>query len=388
MRRVAAPGNQPAVAGGTKDKARTGISPEKVTSAGRGGPLTPGNWTWLRFREPRAGGSNPPRGAFVPFQRVTRLKQWTPERANARKPATNARLGVSIAPMKAITLYHWPGSTKEPVMNTLSQDKKIQVLNALIEGCSIRSVERMTGIHRDTIMRLGLDVGSKCAQLLDQRLNNLNVAEAEIDEIWCYVGKKQKRVTPLDDQREVGDQYTFVAMDAKTKLVASHIVGKRSGENALQLMRDLQFRVKNRIQITTDGFRPYIEAVEKSFGSNVDFAQLVKVYSGDEAARARYSPSDFISAFPTTIMGNPKKARISTSYIERQNLTMRMQMRRFTRLTNAFSKKLANLKAAVALHFAHYNFMRVHSSLRVTPVMEAGLTDHIWTWDELLGAAN
>lgn len=229
-------------------------------------------------------------------------------------------------------------------------------------------------------MRLGVEVGSKCAQLLDQKLTDLHVEEAEVDEIWCYVGKKQKQVTRSDNLREVGDQYVFVAMDARTKLIPSFVVGKRSGENALQLMRDLQFRVKNRKQITTDGFRPYVEAVEKAFGRNVDFAQLVKTYSGDEKARERYSPSDFVGAFPTTIMGAPKPGRISTSYIERQNLTMRMQMRRFTRLTNAFSKKLANLKAAVALHFAHYNFMRVHRSLRVTPAMEAGITDHVWTW--------
>lgn len=177
-------------------------------------------------------------------------------------------------------------------------------------------------------------------------------------------------------------------MDATTKLVVSHLVGKRTAENALELMRDLQYRVKNRLQITTDGFRPYVDAVEKSFGRNVDFAQLVKVYGGDEETRERYSPSDIVSAYPTKIMGEPKVVGISTSYIERQNLTMRMQMRRFTRLTNAFSKKLANLKAAVALHFAHYNLMRIHSSLRVTPAMQAGIPDHVWTWDELLSAAN
>lgn len=273
-------------------------------------------------------------------------------------------------------------------MNTLSQDRKFQVLNALTEGCSIRSIECMTGIHRDTIMRLGVEVGSKCAQLLDKKLVNLEIGVAEIDEIWCYVGKKQKHVRPSDDVREVGDQYVFVAMDATTKLIPSFVVGKRNGQNALELMRDLQFRVNNRPQITTDGYRPYIEAVERSFGRGVDFAQLVKIYSGDEKTRERYSPSEIIEAIPTPIMGNPKQERISTSYIERQNLTMRMQMRRFTRLTNAFSKKLANLKAAVALHFAHYNFMRVHKTLRVTPAMQAGLTDHIWTWDELLGAAN
>ncbi len=271
-------------------------------------------------------------------------------------------------------------------MNCLKLEKKIQILNALVEGVSIRSIERMFGTHRDTIMRILVDAGSKCGKLLDEKLTNLHVDEVECDEIWCYVGKKQKHVKSNENHREVGDQYVFVAMDANTKLVPSFIVGKRNGENALQLMRDLQFRVNNRFQLTTDGYRPYLEAVERTFGRNVDFAQLVKIYSGDEKTRERYSPSEIVEAIPMPIMGDPKPERISTSYIERQNLTMRMQMRRFTRLTNAFSKKLANLKAAVALHFAHYNFMRVHRSLRVTPAMQAGIADHVWTWGELLGA--
>ena len=271
-------------------------------------------------------------------------------------------------------------------MNCLKLEKKIQILNALIEGVSIRSIERMTGVHRDTIMRLLAQVGGVCTKLLDEKLVNLHVDEVECDEIWCYVGKKQKHVKPTDNTREVGDQYVFVAMDANTKLIPSFIVGKRSGENALHLMRDLQFRVNNRFQLTTDGYQPYVEAVERTFGRAIDFSQLVKVYSGDEKTRERYSPSEIVEAIPIPIMGNPKPERISTSYIERQNLTMRMQMRRFTRLTNAFSKKLTNLKAAVALHFAHYNFMRVHKSLRVTPAMQAGIADHIWTWQELLGA--
>lgn len=273
-------------------------------------------------------------------------------------------------------------------MNCLSLEKKIQILNCLVEGNSIRSVERMTGVHRDTIMRLAVSVGSVCRKVLDDKLVNLHAEQVECDEIWCYVGKKQKRVTWADNQREIGDQYVFVAMDANTKLVPSFVVGKRNGENALELMRDLQFRINNRFQLTTDGYQPYVEAVERTFGRNIDFSQLVKVYSGDEKTRARYSPSDFVASFPTPIMGDPNPERISTSYIERQNLTMRMQMRRFTRLTNAFSKKLANLKAAVALHFAHYNFMRVHRSLRVTPAMEAGITDHVWSWGELLSTAN
>ena len=271
-------------------------------------------------------------------------------------------------------------------MNTLSQEKQTQVLSLLVEGASIRSIERVTGVHRDTICRLLGRAGETCSRLLDAKLVSLKTDELQCDELWGYVGKKQKRVTDTDNRREVGDQYVFVAMDSKSKLVCSHLVGKRSAENTVAFMRDLQYRVSGRPTITTDGFRPYVEAVEQSFGANVDFAQLVKTYAGDEETRERYSPSDFVRSFPTVITGDPK--RVCTSHVERQNLTVRMQMRRFTRLTNAFSKKLSSLKSAVALHFAHYNFMRVHRSLRVTPAMEAGLTDHIWTWGELLGAAN
>ncbi len=269
-------------------------------------------------------------------------------------------------------------------MNVLNLEKQIQVLNCLIEGASIRSIERITGIHRDTIIRLMVRVASNCGRIMDEKFINLHCEEIEVDELWGYVGKKQKHVSKTDNAREVGDQYIFVALDAKTKLVPSFLVGKRSAENTVQLMRDLQYRVANRPTITTDGFKPYIEAVEKSFGANVDFAQLVKTYSGDEATRGRYSPSEFVRAYPTQIQGQSK--RICTSHVERLNLSIRMQTRRLTRLTNAFSKKLENLKAAIVLFFAHYNFMRVHRSLRVTPAMEAGLTDHIWSWEELLAA--
>ena len=269
-------------------------------------------------------------------------------------------------------------------MNILPIEKKIQILNCLVEGNSIRSTERMTGVHRDTIMRLLCKVGLHCAAIMDEKITDLEVKQIQVDEIFCYVQKKQKRVTENDDPLTVGDQYIFVAIDADTKLVPSFTVGKRNYENAEAIMKDLQWRIKNRFQLTTDGFRVYPEAVERAFGSNVDFSQLVKVYSGDEAKRERYSPSDFVSSYKTPIMGDPDLEKTSTSYVERQNLTMRMQMRRLTRLTNAFSKKLSNLIAAVALHFAHYNFIRVHRTLKTTPAMAAGITDHIWTWEELL----
>lgn len=371
--------------GGGQEKARAGVTPEKVTNAGRGGRFIPPvvQWTELPSRKGPVAGSNPARGTFLVGQRF----MWIPECLNTREPATEARLGGDDCTGKGnLSLPLKRALAKEPAVNKLSQEKQIQVLNCLVEGSSIRSVERITGIHRDTIMRLMVRAGAACAQQMDTKLNSLKCEEVEVDEAWCYVGKKQKNVTPDDDSREVGDQYVFVAMDAKTKLIPSYLIGKRTAENAQQLMRDLAFRVTNRITLTTDGFQPYARAVELAFGIGVDYAQLVKTYSGDEATRERYSPSEFVRAYPTQITGKSK--RISTSYIERQNLTMRMQMRRLTRLTNAFSKKLASLKASVALHFAHYNFMRIHSSLRVTPAMEAGVTDHVWTWGELLASAN
>ncbi len=210
----------------------------------------------------------------------------------------------------------------------------------------------------------------------------------QVDEIWTYCFKKDAHLDADDDESIMGDQYVFVAIDADSKLAISHLVGKRDAATAFYLIEDLQSRLVNRVQLTTDGFRPYLTAVEDNFGADVDYAMLVKVYGRDReesAGPAWYGSAAVVSAVPTPITGNPDWAHISTSYIERQNLTMRMAMRRFTRLTNAFSKKLDNLKAQVALHFAWYNFVRVHSSLRVTPAMEAGLTEHVWSLGELLG---
>lgn len=275
-------------------------------------------------------------------------------------------------------------------MNTLPADKKLQVVTALVEGASIRSIERMTGVHRDTIMRLGLSVGQACARFLHNRVKDVNAQKVQVDEIWTYVFKKQGRISGAENMAGIGDQYVFVGIDAETKLVISHLVGKRDGESAYYFMRDLKDRVTNRIQLTTDGFRPYINAVDDTFGTEVDYAQLIKIYGQPRPSAASernwYEPSRVTGIIPLGIMGNPKMLAVSTSHVERQNLTMRMQMRRFTRLTNGFSKKLDNLKAAIALHFAHYNFVRVHSSLRVTPAMAANLTDHIWTLEELLSS--
>lgn len=276
-------------------------------------------------------------------------------------------------------------------MNVLRTEKKLAVIGALLEGNSIRSVERMTGVHRDTIMRLMVRAGNACADLLDTRLHDLYCKRVQVDEIWTFVFVKERRLNGVHDHRTMGDQYVFVALDADTKLVICHRVAKRDTINAYRFMAELRERLASRVQLTTNGFRAYQMAVEEAFGADVDFAQLVKLYGQEKAKssdRDWYSPVRVIAAIPTPITGKPDPWKISTSYVERQNLTMRMQIRRMTRLTNAFSKKLENLKAAVALHFAHYNFCRVHQTLRMTPAMAQGLSNHIWNLEELLQWAN
>ena len=267
-------------------------------------------------------------------------------------------------------------------MYTLSEEQKVKVIGALVEGNSIRSIERMTDIHRDTIMRLLLRVGDRCGQVLNERMRRLPCRVVQVDEIWTYVGKKERRLTVADNPLEVGDQYVFVAMDSETKIVPAFRVGKRNLTNTWYFMQDLETRFARRVQLTTDGFRPYLAAVDDAFGTNIDYAMLVKLYGKQQGEP--YAPAQIVNALPIPIMGKPNPRVISTSHIERQNLTMRMQLRRFTRLTNAFSKKLENLKAALALHFAWYNFCRIHSSLRVTPAMAAGVSNEIWSLERLL----
>ena len=266
-------------------------------------------------------------------------------------------------------------------------DQAAKAIQCLIEGCSVRSTERLTGFHRDTILRLLVVAGGRCQRFLDTRVRNLTCRRIQCDELWTFVQKKQRRLRK-DDPAEFGDQWIFVALDADTKLVASYVVGKRMATTTQRLIGDLAKRLSHRVQLTTDGFRFYVNAVEDHFGSQVDFAQCVKLYGeygqhGDE----KYSPSPILEVICKIWQGDPDPDHISTSFIERQNLTLRMQMRRLTRLTNGFSKKAANLRAAVAVHFAYYNYCRVHTTLRCTPAMEAGLTDHIWTIAELLRAA-
>ncbi|MBM4327093.1 MAG: IS1 family transposase [Deltaproteobacteria bacterium] len=273
-------------------------------------------------------------------------------------------------------------------MNKLSLDKQTAVVSALVEGSSIRSVERMTGIHRDTIMRLMVRVGHACEEIMDREMWNLSCRHIQLDEIWCYVGKKQRHVRESDDPSTVGDFWTWVALDAETKLVPVYRVGKRDSATARSLINDLDSRLLNRIQLSADKLPLYVEAVEQRFGADVDFAQIVKTYEAEPIGPGRYSPPKVVSVEKTRISGNPDLAKTSTSFVERQNLTMRMNMRRFTRLTNAFSKKVENLQAAVALHFAHYNFVRIHKALKVTPAMEAGVTDRLWSLQEILEMAN
>jgi IS1 family transposase len=269
-------------------------------------------------------------------------------------------------------------------MNVLPIAKQIQIVTALVEGNSIRATARMVGVEHKTVMRVLLRVGDHCGRLLNERMRRLPCKIVQMDEIWTYCGKHERFVKPTDNLTEVGDQYVFVSMDSETKLIPNFRVGKRNATNAWYFVQDLQARMANRIQLTSDGFRPYKDAVDDAFGMDVDFAMLVKMYSNSGQADTRYSPGEIVDARPIPITGNPKPRLISTSHIERQNLTIRMQLRRFTRLTNAFSKKLENMKAALSLHFAWYNFCRVHSTLRVTPAMAAGVTETIWPIEVLL----
>ncbi len=273
-------------------------------------------------------------------------------------------------------------------MNKLSLARQAQIISALVEGNSIRSVERMTNTHRDTIMRLMVRVGEGCAMLADQQMRGLDCRRLQMDEIWTYVGKKQRFVTSADDKSRVGDQWTFVALDADTKLVPAYRIGKRDLETATAFVSDLSDRLLNRVQLSSDALAAYVEATERAFGADVDYGQIVKIYEAEPIGPGRYSPPQVTSVQRRIITGCPEQDHISTSFVERQNLTMRMSMRRFTRLTNAFSKKVENLKAAVSLHFAHYNLVRLHKSLRVTPAMAAGVTNRLWSIEEIVEQAS
>jgi hypothetical protein len=273
------------------------------------------------------------------------------------------------------------------VANVLKREKQEQVVRSLVEGSSVRSTERMTGVHRDTILRLLRRVGEGCDRLMDAEFRNLTCRRIQVDEVWGYVAKKQRHVGQEDDSRRVGDFWTFVALDADTKLVPCYRVAKRTRWDANVFMADLASRLSNRVQLSSDALVAYVDAVDRAFGSNVDYGQIVKFYEAEPIGPGRYSPPKVVGVEVESVWGDPDPAHISTSYVERQNLTMRMAIRRLTRLTNAFSKTPEGLKAAVALHFAYYNFVRRHRSLRVTPAMEAGITPHLWSIGQLVGVA-
>lgn len=273
-------------------------------------------------------------------------------------------------------------------MNKLSLARQTQVIKCLVEGNSIRSTERMTDTHRDTVMRLLVQVGEGCHALHNAMMRDLPCRRVQCDEIWSFVGKKQRWVRPEDDRTRVGDQWTFVGIDADTKVVPAYLVSKRRDRlAATAFMTDLASRLQNRVQLSTDHLNSYIEAVDTAFRGEVDYGQAVKFYEADPMPSGRYSPPRVVSAERHSVVGEPVTKHISTSLIERQNLTMRMSIRRFTRLTNGFSKKLENHKAAVALHFANYNLVRLHRAIRMTPAMAAGVVNRLWTLEELVERA-
>ena len=270
-------------------------------------------------------------------------------------------------------------------MNKLSIERRVQILTCLVEGNSIRATSRISGVAKNTVIKFLVDAGKACAEYQDKTLKNLNCKRIQCDEIWSFCYAKQKNVpSKYRGQFGYGDVWTWTAIDADTKLVPSWLLGERTAEIACILIQDLASRLKHRVQLTTDGLKAYLEAVEGVFGADIDYSMLIKLYGSDSEGEKRYSPAKIISTEEKRIVGNPDPKHISTSYVERQNLTMRMSMRRFTRLTNGFSKKVENLAHAVSLHFMYYNFARIHRSLRVTPAMEAKVTDRLWDIEDIV----
>ncbi len=264
-------------------------------------------------------------------------------------------------------------------MNRLSNDDRAKILHLLCEGMSIRAITRLTGVSKNTVAKLLIDAGRVCAAYHDANVRDVKAARIQVDEIWSFTYAKQKNVATAKEAPEgAGDTWTWTALDADSKLIVSYLVGGRDAEYAMWFMDDLASRLANRVQLTSDGHRAYLEAVEGAFGCDVDYAQLVKMYGNTIGAPGRYSPAECTGSKKIRREGNPDIAHVSTSYVERQNLTIRMHMRRFTRLTNAFSKKVENHAHAVALHMMYYNFVRIHKTLRVSPAMAAGVADRLW----------
>jgi IS1 family transposase len=269
-------------------------------------------------------------------------------------------------------------------MNKLTNERRALVIAALVEGVSINATVRMTGVAKNTILKLLANIGEACANYQDEVMRDLPLRRLECDEIWSFCHAKKKNVSP--EKQGIlgyGDLWTWVAIDADTKLVPCWHVGHRDAKAAEQFINDLAGRLKHRVMLTTDGLKCYVEAIESAFGADIDYAMLIKIY-GKAQDEVRYSPAECVGCETRVISGDPFPPMISTSYVERQNLTMRMSMRRFTRLTNGFSKKLENHMHAIALHYMYYNFCRIHQSLRCTPAMEAGISKHVWEISEIV----
>lgn len=270
-------------------------------------------------------------------------------------------------------------------MNKLSTEERTRVVAALVEGNSMRAVSRMTGVARNTINSLLVDLGKACSEFQDKAMRNLLCKRIQCDEIWSFVGAKEKNTKAEKKAEGWGDVWTWVALDADTKLVPCWFVGTRDAGAAYHFIHDLADRLANRVQLTTDGHKAYLSAVEDAFGADIDYAMLIKIYgAAPDGPEVRYSPAQCMGAKKAMQTGRPDWKHISTSFVERQNLTMRMSMKRFARLSNGFSKKVENHEHMLALHYMYYNFARIHQSLRVTPAMEAGIADHVWTIDEII----
>jgi transposase-like protein/IS1 family transposase len=278
---------------------------------------------------------------------------------------------------KPIRADRLPGST-------IPLAKVEKVLQLLLEGCSVRAAERISGLHRDTILKLLVTAGEKCEKLMGQLIVNVPVRDVETDEIWGFIAKKEKQIT-ADDDPNYGDAYCFVAIERNSKVVLNFALGKRNQATTNIFIEGLRHATgRQNYQITADGFGPYISAIENTLADRVSFSQLIKVYRATPEGERKYSPAEVVSTEVVPVLGNPDPRRVCTSVVERQNLTMRTQMRRLTRLTNGFSNKWENHWAALCLHFAHYNFCRIHRTLRVTPAMQAGITDRVWDIADLL----